>query len=298
MPTYRRTLILLLLYFLPAPHGRAQDTETLQVNVQTGYRSENLRWSIAGNLQGQDPNVYSELVWKGLDGLLCAAGVRWTVYRSLILSAHFSMVSVSGGKATDTDYQGNNRTDVSYSGYFDADRGNLLSGDASLGYRLSLGKGAALIPALGYGADRQFLYVLPFQGNAPAGLQSTYAALWKGFLFSLTGQYPLGSWSLEPSMAYHQVTFDGTADWNLISTFQHPVSFRDHANGSGLVPALKVLYRLHRHWTFSIHGDYGWWRTGAGIDNLYLQNGQTSPTQFNGAKRSGGEAGAGFGLTL
>lgn len=305
MPTSTRNIFFSSLYLLMTLGSRAQQAvressqETLQVGIQTGYRAENVRWSIAGNLQGQDPNIYSELIWKQVDGLLCAADVRWKAYRSLEVSAHFSMVSISGGKATDTDYHGDNRTDVAYYGYFDAGQGSLLSGDLRLGYRLPLGRGITLIPALGYGADKEDLFLKPYEGNAPASLKSTYAALWKGFLVSLTTLFPLGTrWELDPSITYHQVTFDGTADWNLIDDFQHPVSFRDHANGFGLVPALEILYRLRRHWSLSLHGNYGWWRTGTGVDDLYLSSGQTSLTQYNGARRSGGEAGIGFQLGL
>lgn len=305
MPLFCQTTLLFLVFVLVTPGVRAQqagpDTqpEVLQVGIQTGYRSENIRWSIAGNLQGQDPNIYSELVWKQVNGLLCAADARWRAYRSLEVTAHFSMISISGGKVTDTDYRGDNRTEPSYSGYFDAGQGSLLSGDLQLGYRLALGKGITLIPALGYGADRQDLYLKPYEGNAPAGLNSSYVALWKGFLGSITALFPLGGrWEVDPSFTYHQVTFDGTADWNLIDDFQHPVSFRDHANGFGLVPALEVLYRLRRHWSISLHGSYGWWHTGTGVDNLYLSSGQTSLTQYNGARRSGGEGGLGFRLGL
>jgi hypothetical protein len=305
MPLFRQTTLPLLASILMTLASRAQQTgrdtqqEVLQIGIQTGYRSENIRWSIAGNLQGQDPNIYSELIWREVNGLLCSADVRWRAYRSLEVSGHFSMVSISAGKVTDTDYHGDNRTAPSYSGYFDAGNGSLLSGDLQLGYRLALGRGITLLPALGYAADRQDLYLKPYEGNAPTNLNSTYLALWKGFLGSVTALFPLGGrWELDPSLAYHQVTFDGTADWNLIDNFQHPVSFKDHANGFGLVPALEVLYRLRRHWSICLHGSYGWWHTGVGVDNLYLSNGQTSLTQYNGARRSGGEAGLGFRLGL
>ncbi|TDX00851.1 hypothetical protein [Dinghuibacter silviterrae] len=303
MSVPRQKLILLCLSLWITLNAHAQqtghDTGVLQVGIQTGYRSENLRWSIAGNLQGQDPNIYSELIWKSVDGLLCAADVRWKVYRSLELHGHFSMATISGGRATDTDYHGDNRTDVSYYGYFDAGEGNLLSGDIQLGYRLNLGPRIVLIPAFGYGGDQQNLYLKAYEGNAPSTLNSSYTALWKGFLGSMTALIPFGNrWEVDPSIAYHQVVFDGTADWNLITTFQHPVSFRDHANGFGVVPACELLYHLRSHWAISLHGNYGWWKTGLGVDNLYLSNGTTSLTQYNGARRTGGEAGIGFRLTL
>lgn len=281
------------------PADPSEPPPTLQIGIQTGYHTEGLRWSIAGNLQGESPNIYSELIWKHVNGLLCATDVRWKVWRSLEVYAHFSMASISGGKVTDTDYHGDNRTGVAYYGYFDAGRGNVLSGELRVGYRLSLGAGITLTPAIGYGADRQLLYILPYAGNAPSTLNSSYDALWKGFTGSLSAVFPLNRrWEADPSISYHQVALTGTADWNLIDNFQHPVSFRDHANGFGVVPDLAIVYRLHSHWSVFVHGSYGYWRTGAGVDELYMSSGTTSLTQYNGCHRSGGDAGLGFRLSL
>ena len=146
-----------------------------------------------------------------------------------------------------------------------------------------------------YGSNGGNLYVSP----DPISATLLFWSDWKGFTGSFTAVFPLGRrWEADPSFAYHQVTLTGTADWNLIDNFQHPVSFRDHADGFGVVPSLVLLYRLRSHWSVFAHGSYGYWRTGTGVDELYLSNGQTSLTQYNGARRSGGDAGLGFRLSL
>ena len=76
------TGLLLLLLVL---NGKAQaplapgGEESFRIGIYTGYRSENVRWSVAGNPQGQDPNIYSELIWQGLSGPLFAADLRWKI---------------------------------------------------------------------------------------------------------------------------------------------------------------------------------------------------------------------------
>lgn len=301
MPKNARIVLMISVASLCCAAASAQQpaSPSLQIGIQTGYHTEGLRWSIAGNLQGGSPNIYSELIWKHVNGLLCAADVRWKAWRSLEVYARFSMVSISGGKVTDTDYHGDNRTGVAYYGYFDAGRGNLLSGELRVGYRLSLGGGITITPAIGYGGDRQLLYILPYAGNAPSALNSTYDALWKGFTGSVSAVFPLGRrWEADPSLTYHQTSLTGTADWNLIDDFQHPISFRDHADGYGVVPALSLVFHLRSHWSVLAHGSYGYWKTGTGVDELYMSSGTTSLTQYNGCRRSGGDAGLGFRLSL
>ena len=54
-----------------APVGAiAEETDilkTAQLSLLTGYRADNLDWNIAGNIDGENPNVFSELVWDDLN---------------------------------------------------------------------------------------------------------------------------------------------------------------------------------------------------------------------------------------
>jgi hypothetical protein len=38
-----------------------------EVTLTGGWRQDDLRWNIAGNLQGTNPNILSELTWDNVD---------------------------------------------------------------------------------------------------------------------------------------------------------------------------------------------------------------------------------------
>src|ERR1700754_2528570 len=76
--------------------------DRVQVQVLGGYRQENFRWSIAGNSLGQDPNVYSELKWRGVSGVSTGAELSWEIWRRLVVAAEGSRMFTSSGTVTDT----------------------------------------------------------------------------------------------------------------------------------------------------------------------------------------------------
>jgi hypothetical protein len=153
---------------------------------------------------------------------------------------------------------------------------------------------------LGYALHKQSLFVLSSDSTgAAAGLHSTYDTKYEGLVAGVRGKILIGkSFSLEGSFLYDMVSYRGRADWNLISTFQHPLSFQDNANGFNLEGGLRLSYGLKARqgpgkWVLFLSGDILHGETNNGTDWLYLQNGQKVPTQFNGAVRDYIRAGAG-----
>jgi hypothetical protein len=158
---------------------------------------------------------------------------------------------------------------------------------------------------LGYALHKQSLFVLSSDSTgAAAGLHSTYDTKYEGLVAGVRGKILMGkSFSLEGSFLYDMVSYRGRADWNLISTFQHPLSFEDNANGFNLEGGLRLSYGLKTEqgpgrWVLFLSGDILHGETNNGTDWLYLQNGQKVPTRFNGAVRDYVRAGAGVKLLL
>jgi hypothetical protein len=259
----------------------------LRLSLLSGYQQENFRWSIAGNSSGNNPTIYSELIWKQLSGPLAGVEGEWNFWRSFSIRSAFSRLFIVSGKVTDMDYQGDNRTDRSYYGAFDSNKGNTLSWRTSLEYKILLTPSISLSPDIGYVLHTQSLFLL--SDDASLGnnkLRSTYATVYKGVTIGLRAAFTLKKkFSIEPSLLYDQVKYRGKADWNLIPSFDHPLSFEDIANGYDLEAALKGGYAWNDHCSLFLSGNYFYGNMGKGTDRLYQTNGQQPLTQFNGALR-------------
>ncbi len=271
-------IFMLLGRFAALGQDRMPGQDRVQVQVMGGYQQENLRWSIAGNSSGRNPNVYSELKWHAVGGLSSGVTLSWEVWRKLIVLAEGSRMFTSSGTVSDTDYGGDDRTDPVYARSFESHKGYAYANFLGLGYRFVIGSRLRLTPAVGYEWSGQRLSI----EETAELLNSHYRTWWKGLVVRGSGELRLdGKWGLLFSGAYHQANYRADADWNLIRAFSHPVSFSHRADGYGLEGKLGVKYTVGKHVAVVVAGDYFNWRTGKGVDELYLTSGQTSQTQLN-----------------
>jgi len=182
------------------------------------------------------------------------------------------------------DYRGDNRTDTVYNEGFNANKGNSFSWRTTVEYAWKVGE-ITVTPAVGYILHRQSLHILDKTGNA-SGVNSTYSSRFQGATVGLRADFPLSEHiSLGAGAWYDRYHFRGQADWNLITTFRHPLSFQDDANGYNLEGNIRGAYHLDR-WEFFLAGNILRGKTGKGTDMLYLANGNDVPTQFNEAVRN------------
>jgi outer membrane protease len=259
----------------------------LQLGISTGYQREDLKWSIAGNLDGQNPNIYSELQWKKVGGQSVAAALRWNFWNKLMLMGGYQRVSIRSGTARDNDYNGDNRTNPAYDQLFDADKGFTRDIAIGLGYKLIDNETFSLTPYAGYGASKQSLHLLDRNGQY-ADLNSTYDTDWKGaFVKAIAGLKLSKKLIATAAITYHQADYKANADWNLIPTFQHPVSYRHNAKGYGIDASAGLQYAVTKNIAINLGGGYFTWQTGEGIDELFLSSGGSDKTQLNGVDRKG-----------
>jgi hypothetical protein len=273
-------------------------SQKLSLTVTTGYARQDLKWSIAGNLAGESPNIYSELQWKKIGGQSVAAALEWNIWKKLLLMADYSHTFINTGTVADNDYNGDNRTNVIYNELFNADKGYLGDWSIGTGYKL-IGKNRFYLNVYaGYGVSTQSLYILDRTGNFP-DLNSTYKANWKGPFVKTAVEFDLTSkFLVSMAFTYNQVNYNATADWNLIQTFQHPVSYRHTAKGFGIDGDLRLKYALYKNMAVQAGGGYYLWQTGNGIDELFLSNGKTNTTQLNKVDRTGYSFTAGMTFTF
>jgi len=270
----------------------------LQVSLATGYQQQNFHWSIAGNLNGQNPNIYSELKWQHLGGQSIAANMQWNVWKRFSLYASYNRQSISSGSVNDTDYGADNRTNSTYNETFNADEGNTSLWNAGAGFILINNERFSLIPYVGYTMSKQSLHLLDRTGNFP-DLNSTYQPNWKGAFLKVTSSVRIiKNLKFAADVTYNQVNYNSKANWNLIQTFQHPVSYRHHASGYGIDAGGQFVYTIYRNLCVHAGGGYFNWQTGNGTDELYLNNGQVDKTQLNGAVNKGFRIQGGVGVAF
>lgn len=259
----------------------------LEFNLTEGYQRENFHWSIAGNSKGQNPNVFSELKWTKLGGQSIAASLQWKVYQKISFYADYTRQFITSGTVNDADYSSDNRSNNTYNETFEAGKGNTQGWALGSGYKLIDNEIFNFSPYVGYSDNRQSLYLYG-SGNRFPGLNSSYQTQWKGvFIKAIASLKLTENLKFNADITYNQVGYNARGNWNLITTFQHPVSYRHHANGYGLNMSGALAYSITNHIAIQAGGGYLHWQTGNGTDELYLNSGEVDKTQMNGAYRNG-----------
>jgi len=286
MNVMAKFILLLILFGMHA--CIAQDfPRKLQLSVAGGYWQEDLRWSIAGNANGENPNILSELRWKSVSGPVAVAHIRFGVFDHWQLEGEYEHMFFLSGKVYDTDYGGNDRTNVVYAAQFDAGKGGSDYWQAGLANQIPVTNEFSITPSVGYGIFYQSLYVT---GNSAtmSDLNSTYKTKWAGLYGQVVGSLGLTKkLCMNASLRYNQVRYRSSANWNLIREFSHPESFRQTANGYGLTAQASLLYNVWGNHSMGITASYSCWQTGHGIDELYLAAGGSRQTQLNEVRSVG-----------
>jgi hypothetical protein len=260
------------------------DDSMLSLTVCSAYFVEDLRWSIAGDKHGNNPNVLSELTWKNLRGIQPTITLNWNPWKALRFRSTFASSFIMAGTVTDTDYLSDDRTDANFNMTFDSDEGKIILFEISAGYHLFQTETFRISTYIGYGISQSGLFLLGDANNKE--LRSTYDATWKYAIATVGLRKKFSKRiNIEPFIAYSQLNYNAKANWNLIQSFQHPLSFEHTAKGFRISASSEMVYNVTSRFAVSLIGNFSFWKTGRGVDKLYLMNNTTAITQFNGAGR-------------
>ncbi len=280
--------------FLGTPPVFAQEVET-QFTVGTGNRVDDLNWSIAGDMTGNNPNILSELAWSDLQSYpMLNLDLKALVHDAFYFRASYAGGSIQEGDNQDSDYLGDDRTLEFSRSNNKADGGSVRDLSFGVGYQIKLGAGRTrLTPMGGYSRHEQNLVMTNgyqtldpygvFGGTGPfAGLNSTYDAEWKGTWGGVDFEHEVNKkFSVYGSASYHVVDYDGVGNWNLRTDFAHPVSFTQKADGTGIVLAAGATYALADNVRLSGGVNSQSWSTDPGVDKVYFADGTTATTRLN-----------------
>ena len=269
--------------------------------VTGGYREDELDWNIAGDINGNNPNIISELTWDDLESyqVKFQGGLVWP--NLIAVRGSLAYGWLFDGRNQDSDYLGDNRT-------FEFSRSNNTTDDdqvwdASLavGYPFRFGRTdiGTFTPLVGYSHHEQQLNMTDgFQtiatpGVTPpvgpfAGLDSSYDTEWRGPWIGIdlhfrAAEIKTFAHRIETyfTYEYHWTEYDADANWNLIDTFAHPKSFKHEADGNGYVISTGINCMLDQNWALNVNFDYQDWSTDNGTIKFFLADGTTHKQQLN-----------------
>jgi len=258
-----------------------------EYSLSAGYRTDNLRWSIAG----RGTNIASEVEWtKTAIAQLRAAG-RFNLGKNWLVRGIYSTGAVKSGRNRDSDYAGNDRTQE-YSRSDNKSGGAVHDASIALGRKFRLFDLATewefyLVPLAGLSIHQQSLTMydghqsLPFNSEI-SGLQNSYDTQWRGSWFGLDALLGLGgNFIVNATVEYHRARYSADANWNLRSDLAHPISFKHVANGQGVLFSVGTSYRFSRSFLMNASFEQQKWNTYMGYDETNFSYGATNYFTLN-----------------
>lgn len=284
-PFYKLTCIVVIL--LAPVVLKAQPNFTIEAGPE--YRNEDFRWSIAGNKQGTNPNILSELIFKPINAAGFYVKGQYNVVENFSVAVHYNKLWTYKGSVTDFDYDGDNRTNPVTELYLQSNEGGMRTAGLDFNYRVYNSPGFSVLAGAGLSLTKELFYLTD---DLDPMLRSTYEATWNGPGLHLKGLYSKGLFNAGARLKYSYLFYNATANWNLVETFQHPVSFTHKATANGFDGSLTAGVQASRSIGINLHGLFSFWKTGYGIDKLYETSGVVYEARLNGAIKKS------FGLRL
>lgn len=278
---FKLTYIFLIFVLCGTKYAIAQ-TDRLLLSGGPIYNLSDLQWSIAGNLNGQLPNILSELAFHDIHALGYFVEIGYEPVRCISIYTSYANLSTISGTGMDMDYNQDNRSNPTFSETFVSNLGKSEGLKAGATYSFIRTTKMNASAGLAYVSHNQTFYLL---GTSFDGLNSTYTPTSQGAEVSIDLTYHLFKTILiDGSIGYSSIKYKAHANWNLIDVFQHPISFRQESNGSAIKGTLGLEYFFSPTLSLKLKGGFGKLRTNTGLDTSYLNSGHTFDTQFNGAE--------------
>jgi len=213
----------------------AKDTG-VSLLYSAGERNTTVDWNIAGNLQGTNPNIISELTWRNIKSHQLSIGAIWSE-EDYFLQVSGEYGQVHSGENQDSDYSLNDRQGEWSRSVNNAGKGYMLDTEINYGKNFIISPSLKASVSLGYGEHRQHLKM--YDGNQVigsanlTGLDSLYQANWKGPQIGAGFSYLYDKNVFLVDYTYQDIELNAHTDWNLRTDLQHPVSMTQIGKGNG-----------------------------------------------------------------
>ena len=267
----------------------------IDFTLSAGYRVDDLDWNIAGDINGNNPNVLSELTWEDVESYQLKAQGSAVWPNIIALRGYVNYGWIFDGDNQDSDYLGDNRTLEFSRSNNSTDDDDVLDASLAIGYPFRFGRAVlgTMTPLLGYSYHEQNLNItdgnqtIPNLGPFP-GLDSSYETEWKGPWIGFDLRFKAKEiktfahrFETYFSYEYHWADYYAEANWNLRDDFAHPKSFEHDADATGWKIGAGFNLWFHQNWALNFNYDYQDWSTEGGIDKVFFADGSTAKTKLN-----------------
>lgn len=268
-------------------------------SLSVGMRQDRFEWSVAGNKDGTDPNILSELTWSDVDSYQLHFSNRTCVGSFLYFRADFSYAWIRDGTLRDSDYDEDDRVGEYSRSISETNDDQLWDLSLGVGYPFFfMDRRLMVAPLMGGSLHKQNFQITDGRQvitweDGPAigplsGLNSTYRAKWMGPWVGCDLRYLIAQRSnsrpeisVGLSMELHWAAYEGEGNWNLRSDLEHPKSFEHNADGNGIVLGAELLIGLRSNLDLRLSAGYQHWDTRSGTDRKFRTDGTTSETRLN-----------------
>ncbi|MCT4263271.1 omptin family outer membrane protease [Elizabethkingia anophelis] len=249
-----------------------------------GWKQQKFNWNIAGNENGEYPNVLSELKWQQLSGPEMGIISALSISSRFQVKWNFSYQAITSGKVNDTDYAGDNRAFKTAEFNLKADKGYTIKTRLDLSYLLWSNQIFSFSPYAGYFGSYQKLYML--DGDTPLipgkELRSTYKPQWHGAVLGLETNFKKDNWNVNLDISgMYFPQYSATADWNLREELRRTVSFEHRSKGAGFDAGLRIGYQIGQRIQPFVSAQYTQIKAGKGTDKLYMANEDIYTSRLN-----------------
>ncbi|MGN6437116.1 MAG: hypothetical protein ACTHMM_11310 [Agriterribacter sp.] len=261
----------------------------IKISPFLGIMNSNVQYSISGNVNGQNPNILSELIWKDLKS--ASYGIRASIVKKRFnIESSYHLSHPYKGKASDLDYSEDNRTGIFSEQYFASNKGFQKSLSFSVGYNLKKSGNIEIIPSLNYLQISQRNYLLNGDEGVKInnqyvyvdGLNSYYSSRWNAVGLGITVRWCLlKKFEFKNALIYHYGIYDGYGRWNLRQEFRQPISYTHKGRGNIFSAALGLSYGLNKRIGINLQVPAILSKAKNGIDELYYANGNSVKTKLN-----------------
>ncbi|MEW5757265.1 MAG: hypothetical protein AB1810_13275 [Pseudomonadota bacterium] len=294
MPRFPICFALFLFFCLCSMTHAASD-----LSLSYGKRTDDLRWTIAGDVCGYSPNILSELIWRDIESNEFGVTLSGDLRRDLMFRGSFKYGKVTSGDNQDSDYLYDNRGGEFSRSYSDASDGHVMDLSFAIGTERK-----TVLPnhtrvghiMMGFARNTQAMRMrdgVQVIGESISGciemwppgtrypdLDSRYEAMWTGFFLGGDIAYVKPRIEFRAGAELHAGWYDAEAYWNLRDLY-----FEHEANSAyGLVLTGGVFFPLRADWRLGLTAEYTRWESGSGKDRIWQSGVYAGQAIFNGAE--------------
>jgi hypothetical protein len=201
---------------------------------------------------------------------------------AFVLEAEYADSRIQSGRAQDSDYASDNRTDEFSRSFSDieSDSINYFSLATGIKTRWLNTKGHYLSFLIGYKKHNVDITMtngvveIPEAdaGSLIPGLNSTYNSEFRSIFAGLSTEHVFSWGTIGFRYDLYYTDLKAEADWNLRTDFAHPVSFEQVGDGKGYAATLGYTYNHNRNWDYSIDYVVTKYHIQDGYDQTYFSD--------------------------